>query len=98
ALPECADQGGGPRCVLLRLARRAAVADGVRLGSTRKSTINAHRVYVACSVTTKSMRPSTRARAHSAGRLTIGSSCTLKLVLTSTGSPVLSRKARRIAA
>src|SRR6185437_2744167 len=48
-----------------------------------------YRPYTACSVTTKSMRPSLSARAHSAGALTIGSSCTLKLVLTRTGRPVL---------
>ena len=44
-------------------------------------------------VTTKSMRPSTSAFAHSQGALTIGSSCTLKLVLTSTGVPVSRSKA-----
>ena len=44
--------------------------------------------YTACCVTTKSTRPSRSACRHSSGRLTIGSSCTLKLVLISTGSPV----------
>src|SRR5262245_29692852 len=39
ARPECPDQGGGSRCVLLRLARWAAVADGVRLGRARKGAV-----------------------------------------------------------
>ena len=41
------------------------------------------------------MRPSVSACAHSRGVLTIGSSCTLKLVLTSTGSAGLALEGAR---
>src|SRR5262249_9355068 len=54
------------------------------------------RSYTPRVVTTKSMRPSVKASMHSAGVLTIGSSWTLKLVLTSTGNPVKPSKDARM--
>ena len=80
-----------------RASRRLAPRQHALQRAGKDSAAHAF-TYTACCVTTKSTRPSRSACRHSSGRLTIGSSCTLKLVLISTGSPVASRKRRRIAA
>src|SRR5882724_4070317 len=71
------------------LSRRFRIQDRCQGAESYVRARQLHaRPYTACSVTTKSIRPSLSARAHSAGLLMMGSSCTLKLVLTRTGTPL----------